>query len=134
MNILVTGHEGYIGSVLVPILLKHGHKVTGVDTGYYRQQPVPESNFFHSMRKDIRDLELTDLQGHQAIIHLAALSNDPLGNMNADWTYEINYRASLRLAELSKDAGVQRFLFSSSCSVYGLAESEKLVTELFATS
>ena len=130
MKVLVTGHEGYIGSVLVPLLYSAGHSVIGVDTGYFRDQSLSnEAEKFQSIRKDIRDLEGIDLQGIEAVIHLAALSNDPLGDLNQDWTYEINYQASVRLAQLSKAAGVKRFLFSSSCSVYGRAESEALVTE-----
>lgn len=130
MNVMVTGHEGYIGSVLVPLLLSAGHTVTGVDVGYYCDKSfTPGTDRVQSIHKDIRDLEGNDLAGMDAVIHLAALSNDPLGDLNQDWTYEINYQASVRLAQLSKAAGVQRFLFSSSCSVYGLAESDELVTE-----
>lgn len=130
MRVLVTGHQGYIGAELVPLLLSTGHSVTGVDAGYYEDRSLPhQPGKFQSLRKDIRDLELIDLDGVETVIHLAALSNDPLGDLNQDWTYEINYRASVRLAQLSKAAGVQRFLFSSSCSVYGRAGSQALVTE-----
>ena len=130
MRLLVTGHQGYIGSVLVPLLLSAGHSVTGVDVGYYRDRSLShEPGKVQSIHKDIRDLEVIDLESVETVIHLAALSNDPLGDLNQDWTNEINYRASVRLAQLSKAAGVQRFLFSSSCSVYGRAESEALVTE-----
>jgi nucleoside-diphosphate-sugar epimerase len=130
MKVMVTGHEGYIGSELLPMLLSAGCDVTGVDMGYFREQPLPpDTDSFHTMRKDIRDLDHRDLGGFDAVIHLAALSNDPMGNLNEDWTFEINHRASVRLARLAKDAGVSRYLFASSCSVYGLAESDKLVTE-----
>lgn len=130
MNVLVTGHQGYIGSELVPLLLSSGHQVTGIDTGYFREGPVPaDPAGLRSVCKDVRDLEPQDLEGIDAVIHLAALSNDPMGNLNEAWTYEINHQASVRLAQLAAKAGVSRFLFSSSCSVYGLAESQELVTE-----
>jgi nucleoside-diphosphate-sugar epimerase len=130
MHVLVTGHQGYIGSELFPLLLSAGHTVTGVDAGYYRDRSLPhEPGQVQSIHKDIRDLEVIDLESVETVIHLAALSNDPLGDLNQDLTHEINYQASVRLAQLSKAAGVQRFLFSSSCSVYGRAESEALVTE-----
>lgn len=124
MKVLVTGHQGYIGSVMVPMLLKAGHKVTGYDSDLYQRctydpggspTPVP------SIRKDIRDVEPNDLEGFDAVIHLAALSNDPLGNLDPDLTYEINHKASVRLARAAKAAGVGRFLYASSCSNYGLA-------------
>ena len=130
MNVLVTGHEGYIGSEIVPILLSAGHQVTGVDVGYFRERALlPDSDRLRSIQKDVRDLEIQDLERMDAVIHLAALSNDPMGSLNEDWTYEINYLASVRLARLAREAGVSRFLFASSCSVYGLAESNELVTE-----
>lgn len=122
MHLLLTGHKGYIGTVLAPMLLKHGHSVIGLDSDLYSRctfgeapQAIPE------LRKDIRDLAPTDMAGFDAVIHLAALSNDPLGNINPDLTYAINHRASVRMAELAKAAGVSRFLFSSSCSTYGAA-------------
>ncbi len=130
MQILVTGHKGYIGTSMVPILVKEGFDVTGLDSDLYRfctfgEEPleIPE------IIKDIRDVEESDLRGFDAIIHLAALSNDPLGNINPDLTYEINYKASVRLAKLAKKAGVKRFLFSSSCSLYGSAGDQWMTEE-----
>ncbi|HVP21523.1 MAG TPA: SDR family oxidoreductase [Anaerolineaceae bacterium] len=130
MNVLVTGHEGYIGSVLTSVLVASGNYVTGVDVGYFREGRLPPtSEQLNSIQKDIRDLDRADLEGYDAVIHLAALSNDPLGNLAPEWTDEINYRASVRLAELAKEAGVRRFLFSSSCSVYGMASPDELADE-----
>lgn len=122
MRILLTGHKGYIGAVAGPILLSAGHAVVGLDTDLFAGcdfgQAVSE---IPEIRKDLRDLTKADLEGFDAVVHLAALSNDPLGNFNADLTYDINHRASIRLAELAKDAGARRFVFSSSCSTYGAA-------------
>src|SRR4029077_7363033 len=122
MKILLTGHKGYIGAVAGPILYAAGHDVVGLDTDLFEgcdfgnEMPdLPE------IRKDIRDLTCIDLKGFDAVVHLAGLSNDPLGNLNADLTYDINHRASVKLAELAKAAGVRRFVFSSSCSTYGAA-------------
>jgi nucleoside-diphosphate-sugar epimerase len=124
MKVLVTGHRGYIGTVMAPMLVQAGHEVTGCDSDLYERctfdaggviVPVP------SLRKDVRDVTLTDLEGFEAVIHLAALSNDPLSDLNPDVTYDINHRASVRLAALAKMAGVRRFLLASSCSNYGLA-------------
>jgi nucleoside-diphosphate-sugar epimerase len=124
MRVLITGHEGYIGSVMAPALLDAGHEVVGLDTGYFADCTlVPELAEVRSVRKDIRDLELSDLSGFDAVVHLAALSNDPIGNLNDRWTEEINFQASVRLAELAKAAGVERFLFSSSCIMYGMSEA-----------
>lgn len=129
MRVLVTGHNGYIGSVLAPALKAAGYDVVGLDTGYFRSCTlVPDVSEVPEIRKDIRDLRLADLEGFDAIVHLAALSNDPIGNLNAAWTEEINFHASFRLAELAKAAGVRRFLFSSSCIMYGMSEAE-VVTE-----
>ena len=122
MRILLTGHKGYIGAVAGPILLAAGHTVVGVDTDLFAgcdfagaPPDLPE------IRKDVRDLSRMDLTGFDAVVHLAALSNDPLGSLDTEVTYDINYHASVRLAELAKDAGVRRFVFSSSCSTYGAA-------------
>lgn len=124
MRILVTGHRGYIGAVMVPTLLEAGHTVIGLDSDLFAGcsfrkdlTPIPE------IRADVRDTTPAQLEGFDAVIHLANLSNDPLGNLNPDLTYEINHRGSVRLAELAKAAGVGRFLFSSSCSLYGAAGS-----------
>jgi nucleoside-diphosphate-sugar epimerase len=124
MRVLVTGHLGYIGTVMVPMLLEAGHQVTGLDSDLYSRCTFAEGGSIRSvpeMIKDIRDIAERDLHGQDAIIHLAGLSNDPLGNLDGDLTYEINHRASVRLAQLAKAAGVRRFLFASSCSNYGKA-------------
>lgn len=123
-RILITGHEGYIGSVMVPVFLEAGYDIAGLDTGYFREcNIVPPAGQVESVPKDIRDLEAGDLEGFDAVIHLAALSNDPLGNLNTGWTEDINFKASLRLASLAKSAGVKKFLFSSSCIMYGMSEN-----------
>jgi nucleoside-diphosphate-sugar epimerase len=124
-RVLVTGHRGYIGSVLVPHLVACGHEVVGLDTGYFDACTLgSEGAAVPEIRKDIRDLVPDDVAGFDAVIHLAALSNDPVGNLDDTWTDEINYQASVRLAELAHDAGVRRFLFSSSCIMYGMATTE----------
>lgn len=122
MRVLVTGSRGYIGSVMVPLIVAEGHQVTGLDTDFYEQctfgawkDPV------HTIRKDVREVTVEDLRGFEAVVHLAALSNDPLGDINPDLTYDINHLASVRLARLAKEAGIQRFVFASSCSNYGAA-------------
>ena len=122
MRILLTGHKGYIGAVAGPLLRAAGHDVIGLDTDLFAGcefgDAPPDMSEVH---KDIRDLTQADLDGFDAVVHLAALSNDPLGNLDADLTYDINHRASVRLAELARAAGVKRFVFSSSCSTYGAA-------------
>lgn len=127
MRVLVTGHKGYIGTVLTSVLESEGHEVVGLDSDLYENctftDSIPKVN---EIRKDIREVEAQDLEGFDAIIHLAALSNDPLGNLNPQLTYEINHLASVRLAELAKKSGVPRFLFSSSCSIYGAAGEHSL--------
>ncbi len=123
--ILVTGHRGYIGSVLAPHLAAQGYDVTGLDTGYFNDCTlVPDAIEIPEVRKDIRDLEPADLRSFYGVVHLAALSNDPIGNLDARWTTEINHDASVALAKLARDAGVRRFLFSSSCIMYGMSTSE----------
>ena len=127
MKVLVTGHRGFIGTVMVPLLLEEGFAVTGLDTDLYRYCTYGEEPLdIPSINKDVRDVEREDLQGFDAIVHLAALSNDPLGNINPELTYDINYRASVRLAEMAREVGVQRFLFASSCSMYGKAGEDVL--------
>lgn len=122
MNVLVTGSSGYIGSVMVPMLLSEGFEVTGLDTDFYRQSTYGSwKPLVPTLARDVRDVTEKELVGFEAIIHLAALSNDPLGNINPDLTYDINHRGSVRLATLAKGAGVKRFLFASSCSNYGAA-------------
>jgi nucleoside-diphosphate-sugar epimerase len=122
MKVVVTGNRGYIGAVMVPMLQAEGHEVTGYDTDLYRECSFgPWKQDIPQISKDLRDVEPSDLKGFDAVIHLAALSNDPLGNLNPDLTFEINQHASVRLAAAAKKAGVGRFLFSSSCSNYGAA-------------
>jgi nucleoside-diphosphate-sugar epimerase len=122
MKILLTGHKGYIGAIAGPILQSAGHEVVGLDSDLFAgcefgeaASPIPE------VRKDMRDLTIADLVGFDAVAHFAALSNDPLGDLDPRLTYDINHLASVRLAELAKKAGVKRFVFSSSCSTYGAA-------------
>jgi nucleoside-diphosphate-sugar epimerase len=122
MRILLTGHKGYIGAVAASMLGDAGHDVTGLDAGLFAGcdfgEAAPE---IPEIQKDIRDLSMADIDGFECVVHLAALSNDPLGNLDASLTYEINHVASVRMAELAKAAGVRRFVFSSSCSTYGAA-------------
>jgi nucleoside-diphosphate-sugar epimerase len=127
MRILLTGHKGYIGAVAGPVMQSAGHEVVGLDADLFAGcdfgagvTEIPE------VRKDIRNLTRADLDGFDAVFHLAALSNDPLGNLDSDLTYDINHRASVRLAELAKEAGVKRFVFSSSCSTYGASGDDFL--------
>lgn len=130
MKILVTGHRGYIGTVLVPMLQADGHEVMGLDSDLYERCTfgggMPEVG---AMRKDIRDIDAADLEGFDAVMHLAALSNDPLGNLNPALTYDINYHASVKLAKFAKQVGVPRYIFSSSCSTYGAAADDRMLTE-----
>lgn len=128
-RVLITGHTGFIGSVMVPHFLQSGLEVVGLDTGYFDACTlVPDTASVPTIKKDIRDLIPGDLKGCDAIVHLAALSNDPIGNLVAGWTKEINCDASIRLAELAKDAGIRRYLFSSSCIMYGMSTAS-VVTE-----
>lgn len=123
MRVLVTGSEGYIGTVLTPYLLARGHDVVGMDTGFHRvgwlYNGVDRSP--PSIAKDIRQVTIDDLRGFDAVVHLAELSNDPVGALNPDITFEINHLGSVRLATLAREAGVERFIYMSSCSVYGAA-------------
>lgn len=122
MRILVTGHKGYIGSVLVPLAQRAGHDVVGLDSDLYRNSTYgSEPARIREIIKDVRDIEESDLTAIDAIIHLAGLSNDMLGDLNPELTYAINHAASVRLAEMAKDAGIQRYVFASSCSNYGAA-------------
>ncbi|MFQ5654131.1 MAG: NAD-dependent epimerase/dehydratase family protein [Planctomycetota bacterium] len=130
MKVLVTGHDGYVGAVMVPLLGEAGHEVQGLDSFLFEGCTFgEEGREIPSMRLDIRDVELEHLQGFDAVVHLAALSNDPLGHLNPEITFEINHQASVRLARIARDAGVERFLFSSSCSLYGAAASDDFLTE-----
>jgi nucleoside-diphosphate-sugar epimerase len=130
MKVLVTGHDGYIGSVMTPLLTAAGHEVVGLDTGLFRSFTLgEEAPAVATIARDVRDAEPADLVGVDAVIHLAAISNDPVGNLNPELTFEINHRASVRLAEVAKAAGVSRFLYSSSCSTYGAADGDTAVDE-----
>jgi nucleoside-diphosphate-sugar epimerase len=122
VRVLVTGHDGYIGHSLVPLFKAAGHEVVGLDSGLFSQCRYGADVLgIKEIHRDIRDAEIDDVRGFDAIVHLAGISNDPLGDLNPDTTYEINHRASVHLATLAKAAGVPRFLYSSSCSLYGAA-------------
>lgn len=127
MRVLVTGHKGYIGTVMVPMLQQHGHSVLGIDSDLYRNSTygTPPSPV-EELIKDVRDIEPADLAGVDAVVSLAALSNDMLGDLNPAMTYEINHQASVRLAEMAKDLGIKRYVFASSCSMYGAAGDKVL--------
>jgi len=130
MKVLVTGHNGYIGAVLVPFLQAAGHEVVGLDTYLFEGcHHGPEPMDPPALRMDLRDVTEEHLRGFDAVLHLAALSNDPLGDLNPDFTYDINLHASVSLAEAAKRAGVKRYLFSSSCSLYGAPATDDLVDE-----
>src|SRR5688500_5207738 len=122
MRTLVTVHQAYIGSVLVPLAHQGGHEVVGLDGDRYRRSTCgSEPVRIRDIVKEVRDVEKSDLQGIDAIIHLAGLSNDMLGDLNPELTYAINHAASVRLAEMAKDVGIDRYVFASSCSNYGAA-------------
>ncbi|PSF38663.1 NAD-dependent dehydratase [Aphanothece hegewaldii CCALA 016] len=130
MKILVTGTEGYLGSLLAPLLMQNGHEVIGVDTGFYKVGWLYNTNSStpKTLNKDLRHLTVEDFQGIDAVVHMAELSNDPAGQLAPHVTYEINHKGSVYLAKLAKAAGVRRFVYMSSCSVYGVA-TEDYVTE-----
>ncbi len=139
MKLLVTGVEGYIGCLLAPMLQARGHDVVGLDTGYYRdgwlfsdRALVP--GFPRFINRDIREIGADELRGIDAVVHLAELSNDPLGENKPELTFQINHQASVRLAELAKAAGAKRFVYTSSCSVYGFAEGAEPMTEASPTN
>ena len=124
MKVLVTGTTGYLGCLVAPVLMGRGHEVVGVDTGYYANgwlyHGVAEQP--RTLVKDIRHITREDLEGVDAVVHMAELSNDPLGELLSEVTYTVNHKGSVRLAELAIEAGVERFVYMSSCSVYGVAE------------
>ena len=127
MKVLVTGTEGYIGAVVPQLLMERGHEVIGVDAGFHRAgwlygNSVPV--WPKTLEKDIRLVDAADLDGIDAIVHMAELSNDPVGQLNPRITYDINHLGSLHLARLAKEKGIQRFVYTSSCSVYGIAEDD----------
>ena len=129
MRILVTGNLGYLGSVLVPELLRAGHEVAGLDTGYYLAGWLHRSGddaLPSTTLKDIRDVEHADVRGFDAVVHMAELSNDPLAELDRGLTFDVNHVGSVRLAEIAKAQGVQRFVYMSSCSVYGTATGEEI--------
>ena len=125
MRVLITGCDGYLGSLLGPELLRNGYDVTGVDTGFYKEGTLFRHGPFAPLTlvKDLRQMEPADFRGMDAVVHMAELSNDPIGQLSPNITYEINHAGSVRLAELARQAGVKRFVYMSSCSVYGVAES-----------
>jgi nucleoside-diphosphate-sugar epimerase len=130
LRVLVTGHNGYIGSVLVPLLERAGHEVVGLDTDLF-EPCLFGANGHHveSLHVDVRDVESEHLAGFDAVLHLAAVCNDPVGNLNPQATYDINHLASVRMAEKAKEAGVERFLFASSCSLYGKGADDEMLDE-----
>jgi len=131
MRLLVTGHLGYIGTVLTPMLVRAGHEVVGLDSDLYARCTFSHGGeicHVPTIYKDTRDIKINDLEGFDAVLHLAGLSNDPLGDLKPGLTDDINHNASVRLAELAKKAGVHRFIFASSCSNYGQA-GEKMIDE-----
>jgi nucleoside-diphosphate-sugar epimerase len=139
MKLLVTGVEGYIGCLLAPFLQARGHEIIGFDTGYYRdgwlfsdRRLVP--GFPQTINRDIREIRVEDMRGIDAVVHMAELSNDPLGENNPEITFQINHRASVRLAELASEAGVERFVYTSSCSVYGVGSGAEPMTERSPTN
>lgn len=131
MKIVVTGNEGYLGALLAPVLLQRGHEVTGIDTGYYKSGYLynAKGSAPHTLAKDIRQLTTDDLRGHDAVVHMAELSNDPLSELDSSVTYEINHKGTLHLANAAKAAGVKRFIYMSSCSIYGVATDGEVTEE-----
>jgi nucleoside-diphosphate-sugar epimerase len=131
-DILVTGNMGYIGSVLVPLLLRKGYNVTGYDLGYYDKECClyeEDTSQYTQIRKDIRDISEKDVEGIDAVVHLAALSNDPLGELDPTYTEEINLKATIQIAKYSRKAGVKRFIYSSSQSMYGISDTDDELDE-----
>lgn len=131
-QVLLTGHSGYLGSVMVTALQAAGYRPVGLDTGFFEGCDFADGSTrgaIPALRKDVRDVTAEHLEGYGAVIHLAALCNDPLGELNPELTLEINHKATVRLARLAKQAGVGRFLFASSCSIYGASSTDQMVNE-----
>ncbi|GFE69598.1 NAD(P)-dependent oxidoreductase [Chroococcus sp. FPU101] len=131
MKVLITGTEGYLGSLLAPLLMQYGHEVIGVDTGFYKVGWLYNTNSAtpKTLNKDLRHLTIEDFKGIDAVVHMAELSNDPAGQLAPHVTYEINHKGSVHLAKLAKAAGVRRFVYMSSCSVYGVATADYVTEE-----
>lgn len=130
IKVLVTGNLGYIGSVLTNYLIKKDFEVIGLDNGFFKDYAyVPRTKVSKQIIKDIRTVEIDDIKGINGIVHLAAISNDPLGELNPQITYDVNHKASIKLAKLAKDVGIERFIFSSSCSVYGSYQGGDFLSE-----
>ncbi len=130
MRILLTGHNGYIGTIMASMLLSAGHEVVGLDTNFFEDCVLgPTELNIQEIKKDIRDICLRDLENFESVIHLAALSNDPLGDLEPELTFDINLGATMQLARLAREAGVKRFLYSSSCSIYGASNADDLLNE-----
>lgn len=130
MRVMITGHNGFIGSIMVPVMQRAGHEVVGFDSYLFGDATAgPDTPDIPAVHKDIRDAELADFEGVDVVMHLAALSNDPVGDLEPQHTYDINHKASVRLAELAKEAGVSRYIYSSSCSIYGASGDSGLVDE-----
>jgi nucleoside-diphosphate-sugar epimerase len=130
MKVLVTGNNGYVGTVLTDILIQKGYSVTGLDVNYFESctlEPVKQD--FNQVAKDIREVDINDVTGFDAVVHLAGLSNDPLGEMNSVLTEEINFRGTVNIARLAKKAGVKRFVYASSQSMYGISDTENELDE-----
>ncbi len=131
MRVLLTGHQGYLGTVMAPILTAAGHEVTGLDSGLFAECILGglDTPDVPGLTTDLRDVTTSELSGFDAVVHMAALSNDPLGSLAPEITYDINHHASTRLARLAKEAGVKRFAYASTCSVYGAQSGDDLVNE-----
>src|SRR5215216_3973183 len=130
MRVLVTGHNGYIGTLLVPMFQQAGHDVVGLDSDLFAPCVFGEAPAeIESIRKDVRDVEASDFEGFDAVVHLAAVCNDPIGDLNPQTTYDINQIASAQIAEKAKQAGISRFVFFSSCSLYGKADGDDALDE-----
>lgn len=129
MRILLTGHDGYIGTVMSRVLTEAGHDVVGLDSFLFEGCGLGAAPEIPSIRMDIRDVVPSTVKGFDAVVHLAAICNDPVGDLDPACTFSVNHQATVRLAELAKEAGIRRFLFSSSCSLYGASDTNELLTE-----